>query len=83
MIRNIKKTIQFYLKIDGQPLPRQRATEHNGELTLDNLRQSDHGVYECVVSNDVATIVARTALRYLIFNNDLVTVSKDLLIWVV
>ena len=51
------------VQIDGQPLPRQRSTEHNGELTIDNLRQSDHGVYECVVSNDVATIVARTALR--------------------
>ena len=34
-----------------------------GELTIDNLRQNDHGVYECVVTNDVATIVARTALR--------------------
>ena len=39
-------------------------TINNGELTIDNLRQSDHGVYECVVHNDVATIVARSALRY-------------------
>ena len=31
-------------------------------MTLSDLRKSDHGVYECVVSNEVATIVARTAL---------------------
>ena len=29
---------------------------------MSDLRKSDHGVYECVVSNEVATIVARTAL---------------------
>ena len=31
-------------------------------MTISDLHKSDHGVYECVVSNDVATIVARTAL---------------------
>ena len=31
-------------------------------MTLKDLRKSDHGMYECVVSNEVATIVARTAL---------------------
>ncbi len=35
---------------------------YNGELTLDNLRKSDHGVYECVVTSDVATVSVRTEL---------------------
>jgi hypothetical protein len=29
---------------------------------MSNLRKTDHGVYECLVANEVATIVARTAL---------------------
>ena len=35
---------------------------YNGELSVDNLRKSDHGVYECVVSNRVASVVHQTEL---------------------
>lgn len=46
--------------MDGVRLPPKRTSILNGELTIENLRKSDHGVYECVVSTEVATIVART-----------------------
>ena len=42
-----------YFQVDGRRLPRKRHRIYNGELTLENLRKSDHGVYECVVSNEV------------------------------
>ena len=45
-----KKT---WRRVDGRRLPRKRHRIYNGELTLENLRKSDHGVYECVVSNEV------------------------------
>ena len=54
--------IFIFWKVDGKKIPRKRHKIFNGELTLENLRKSDHGVYECVVSNEVATIVHRTEL---------------------
>eukprot|EP00095_Tigriopus_kingsejongensis_P006307 snap_masked-scaffold61_size441589-processed-gene-2.1 protein:Tk06307 transcript:snap_masked-scaffold61_size441589-processed-gene-2.1-mRNA-1 annotation:"protein turtle isoform x8" len=50
-------------RVDGHHLPRKRHKVYNGELTIDALHKSDHGVYECVVENEVATIVARTELK--------------------
>ena len=50
------------LKVDGRRLPRGRHRVYNGELTLDNLRKSDHGVYECVVSSAVAAVAVRTEI---------------------
>ncbi|XP_064078244.1 protein turtle-like isoform X11 [Macrobrachium nipponense] len=47
---------------DGQNLPRDRADLGNGNLTIRNLRKSDHAYYECMVSNEIATLVAATQL---------------------
>ena len=52
-------TFESLFQVDGRSLPKKRFKLFNGELTLENLRKTDHGVYECVVKNDVATIVAR------------------------
>lgn len=52
----------FFFQVDGKSLPYKRHRRYNGELTVHNLHKSDHGVYECVVSNDVATIVARSEI---------------------
>ena len=46
-------------QVDGRCIPRKRYKISNGELTLENLRKDDYGVYECVVKNDAATITAR------------------------
>ena len=56
------KTSFFLFQVDGRRLPDKRIRFVGGEMTMSDLRKSDHGVYECVVSNEVATIVARTAL---------------------
>ncbi|XP_063223267.1 protein borderless [Bacillus rossius redtenbacheri] len=47
---------------DGHPLPLDRIVMQNGNLTLERVRQSDSGMYQCVASNEVATITADTEL---------------------
>ena len=58
----IIENILLLFQVDGRRLPDKRIRFVGGEMTMSDLRKSDHGVYECVVSNEVATIVARTAL---------------------
>ena len=36
----------------GLPLPKKRHKEYQGTLTITGLQKQDHGLYECVVSND-------------------------------
>ncbi|XP_065095258.1 protein turtle isoform X1 [Ochlerotatus camptorhynchus] len=47
---------------DGQPLQKNRVRILNGNITIENLRRSDFGYYQCVASNEVATIVSATQL---------------------
>ena len=42
---------------DGEPLPRDRAKVVNGNLTIESLKRQDFGAYQCVVANEVATLV--------------------------
>lgn len=44
------------------PLERDRVKLSGGNLTIENLRPSDFGIYHCVVSNEVATIISSTQL---------------------
>jgi Immunoglobulin I-set domain. len=39
-----------------------RITIHNGNLTIENLKDSDRGLYQCVASNEAATISSDTEL---------------------
>lgn len=43
-------------------LPSDRSEYKNSHLILHGLRKEDHGRYECVVENEVATLVASTML---------------------
>lgn len=54
--------IIVFLYSDGIPLQRNRVKSVNGNITIENLRRSDFGFYQCVVSNEVATIVSGTQL---------------------
>ncbi|CRK96838.1 CLUMA_CG009918, isoform A [Clunio marinus] len=56
-----KPTITWQRR-DGTPLQRNRVKVLNGNMTIDNLRRSDFGYYECVASNEVATIISSTQL---------------------
>uniref|UniRef100_A0A336LVW2 CSON002677 protein n=1 Tax=Culicoides sonorensis TaxID=179676 RepID=A0A336LVW2_CULSO len=56
-----KPTI-IWQRRDGVPLQKQRAKVAGGNLTIDNLRRSDFGYYQCVATNEVATIVSSTQL---------------------
>jgi len=47
---------------DGQPLPRDRARVVEGSLIIENLHQNDYGEYECVASNEVATLLKSTKI---------------------
>ncbi|CAK9821219.1 Protein turtle [Anthophora plagiata] len=56
-----KPTIQWHRR-DGASIQRNRAKIVGGNLTIDSLRRSDFGFYQCVASNEVATISASTQL---------------------
>ncbi|XP_061379835.1 protein turtle isoform X3 [Danaus plexippus] len=47
---------------DGLPLQKSRVRALGGNITIDTLRRQDFGIYQCVASNEVATIVADTQL---------------------
>uniref|UniRef100_T1PJJ1 Fibronectin type III n=1 Tax=Musca domestica TaxID=7370 RepID=T1PJJ1_MUSDO len=47
---------------DGMPLPADRAIVEDGNLTLTGLIEQDRGIYECVATNEAATITAETEL---------------------
>lgn len=47
---------------DGMPLQKNRIKANGGNITIENLRRSDFGYYQCVATNEVATIVSATQL---------------------
>ncbi|KAI5638829.1 immunoglobulin domain-containing protein [Phthorimaea operculella] len=47
---------------DGLPLQKNRVRALGGNITIETLRRQDFGIYQCVASNEVATIVADTQL---------------------
>ncbi|GFY72498.1 protein turtle [Trichonephila inaurata madagascariensis] len=49
-------------RADGSKLPRDRAMIRGGNLTIRGLKKEDHGRYECVLENEIATLVTSTLL---------------------
>lgn len=56
-----KPSIQWQRR-DGTPLQKNRVRITGGNITIESLRRSDFGFYQCVASNEVATIVTATQL---------------------
>ncbi|XP_057659538.1 protein turtle isoform X3 [Diorhabda carinulata] len=56
-----KPTIQWQRR-DGTPLPKNRVKLVGGNLTLESIRRLDFGFYQCVATNEVATIITGTQL---------------------
>ncbi|KAI1287486.1 Protein turtle [Halotydeus destructor] len=49
-------------RVHGAKLPKDRAFIRQGNLTIKALKKEDHGKYECIVENEIATIVTATHL---------------------
>lgn len=56
-----KPTIQWQRR-DGTPLPKNRVKLIAGNLTIESIRRLDFGFYQCVATNEVATIITGTQL---------------------
>ncbi|XP_054260540.1 protein borderless-like [Macrosteles quadrilineatus] len=56
-----RPTIVWFKK-DGTPLPTGRAFVTGGNLTVTNIQESDSGLYQCVASNEAATITTETEI---------------------
>lgn len=50
------------MELDGIPLHKNRVKTSGGNITIEQLLRSDFGFYQCIVSNEVATITASTQL---------------------
>lgn len=63
-LRLLSRLVSRYLiaQRDGASIQRNRAKTVGGNLTIESLRRSDFGFYQCVASNEVATISASTQL---------------------
>ncbi|XP_015783497.1 protein turtle isoform X3 [Tetranychus urticae] len=57
-----KPTISWR-KADGSKLPKERAFIRGGNLTLKSIKKEDHGRYECVLENEIATLVTSSLLN--------------------
>lgn len=51
-----------YQTMNSLKLPK-NSFVRNGNITLFKLREEDFGRYECVIENEIATIMAQTDLR--------------------
>lgn len=56
-----KPNIQW-IRRDGNLLQKNRINVTGGNITIENLRRADFGYYQCIASNEVATIIAATQL---------------------
>lgn len=50
-------------KAGGGKLPKDRATIRHGNLTIISIKKEDHGKYECILENEIATLVAAATLH--------------------
>lgn len=51
-----------WFRKDGNPLARDRTIVNGGNLTIVNIHEEDRGFYQCVASNEAATISSETEL---------------------
>ncbi|XP_054162943.1 protein turtle-like [Oppia nitens] len=56
------KPIITWRKTDGSKLPKDRTFIRSGNLTIKSIKKEDHGKYDCVLDNIIATLVTSTTL---------------------
>lgn len=47
---------------DGTVIPQERSTIDGGNLTIGDIQEDDRGVYQCIASNEAATISSEAEL---------------------
>lgn len=47
---------------DGTPLPFGRVSHENINFNIENINETDRGIYECVATNEASTITVDTEL---------------------
>ena len=57
------KPVISWRRAGGAKMPKDRVIIDQGNLTIKSLKKEDHGKYECILENEVATLVASTVLR--------------------
>lgn len=49
-------------KANGAAIPRDRAIISTGNLTIKNIQESDRGYYQCIATNEAATVSSESEL---------------------
>lgn len=57
----IRPTISWF-KRDGTVIPQERSSIDGGNLTIGDIQEDDRGVYQCIASNEAATISSEAEL---------------------
>lgn len=47
---------------DGRALPLKRISVENGNITIAKIKETDRGLYQCMISNDAAIVTIDTEL---------------------
>lgn len=58
----LKSSRDALFQKDGNPLPSGRTVISGGNLTLQDIREDDRGIYQCAAFNEAATITAESEL---------------------
>lgn len=47
---------------DGHALPLKRISVESGNITIEKIKESDRGIYQCMISNEAAIVTVDTEL---------------------
>lgn len=57
-----RRSVIHWRRKDGTPLPFARTTIDGINFAIENINETDRGIYQCVASNEAATITVDTEL---------------------
>lgn len=57
-----KRSVIHWRRKDGTPLPFSRTTIDGINFSIENINETDRGIYQCVASNEAATITVDSEL---------------------
>ncbi|GAB0089249.1 Protein borderless [Sergentomyia squamirostris] len=60
--KGLHRPVIEWTRKDGVPLPIDRISTEGGNLTIEDIKETDRGIYQCSVTNEAATVNADTEL---------------------